>query len=129
MLSRLCLALMIMRATQCYRNRRESAWPLPELTIMPSGLPAESPEPVVYRSFRVSLLFQRLHNIRTIRHEPGQISIIPDHLLREGPARRRRAVRHVHDIVALVEGINQGAPDALVAINATEEEGRDARSL
>ena len=88
---------------------------LPELTK--STLPGSHPPSLL-------LPLKRLNNKSTIRHETIQIGIIPHHLLSIPRTRRRRAVLDVHDIIALKECIDQSAPNALVAVDAAEEERR-----
>ena len=95
---------------------------------LPEPVPATALQPLSTDS-PFHLLLQSINNIRTIRHEPIQIGIVPHHLLRIPRAHRRRAVLHIHDIVALEIGVDERAPHALVAVHAAEEERRDARLL
>ena len=58
-----------------------------------------------------------------------KISIVPHHLLGSPRTRRSGTVLDVDDVKAFEIGIDERAPDALVAVHASDEQRRDLRLL
>lgn len=72
------------------------------------------------------LLLQRINNHCTIRQKPIEIRIVSRHLLCVPGTGCRSAVFDVDDVEAFEEGVYESGPDALVAVDAADEEGCDA---
>lgn len=72
------------------------------------------------------LLLQRINNHCTIRQKPIEIRIVSRHLLCVPGTGCCSAVFDVDDVEAFEEGVYESGPDALVAVDATDEEGCDA---
>lgn len=72
------------------------------------------------------LLLQRINNLCTIRQKPIEIRIVSRHLLCVPGTGCCSAVFDVDDVKAFEEGVYESRPDALVAVDAADEEGCDA---
>lgn len=72
------------------------------------------------------LLLQRINDHCTIRQKPIEIRIVSRHLLCVPGTGCCSAVFDVDDVEAFEEGVHESGPDALVAVDAADEEGCDA---
>lgn len=72
------------------------------------------------------LLLQRINNHCTIRQKPIEIRIVSRHLLCVPGTGCCSAVFDVDDVEAFEEGVYESGPDALVAVDAADEEGCNA---